>query len=153
MGDPISSAFGIVRVLKSAYDLYNACTQAGEDFRTLSKHVQGMMIVLEGVNSDLVKNPRSVVNRGDYIARNKSTRLKNFIVSCEASLTKVEALLAKYHSFQRIRPSDWDSFKWGASGKAEIANIEADLILSTLLLNAFMAKEGLNVLDRVEQAI
>jgi len=153
MGDPISSAFGIVRVLKSAYDLYNACTQAGEDFRTVSKHVQGMMIVLEGVDSDLVKNPRSAVNRRGDIARNKSMRLKSFIVSCEVSLTKVKALLAKYHSFQRSRPSSWDSFKWGASGKAEFANIQADLILSTLLLNSFMAKEGLDVLGRVEQAI
>lgn len=153
MGDPISSAFGIAHVLKSAYDLYSACTQAREDFHTVSKHVQGMMIVLEGVNSDLVKNPRSVVNRGGDIARNKSTRLKSLIMSCEVSLTKVKALLAKYHSFQRSRPSGWDSFKWGASGKAEIANIQADLVLSTLLLNAFMAKEGLDVLGRVEQAI
>ena len=153
MGDPISSAFGIVRVLKSAYDLYSACTQAGEDFHTVSKNVQGMMIVLEGINSDLVKNPRSIVNRGGDIARNKSTRLKSLIGSCEASLTKVKALLAKYHNFQRNRPGGWDSFKWGVSGKAEIADIQANLVLSTLLLNAFMAKEGLDVLGRVEQAI
>ncbi|OCL05262.1 hypothetical protein AOQ84DRAFT_225027 [Glonium stellatum] len=153
MSDPINSAIGIVRVLKNAYDLYNACVQAGGDFRTVSKHVQGMTIVLEGVNSDLVKNPRSVINRGGDIAKNKSTRLKTLVVSCEVSLTKVKALLAKYHNFQHNRPSAWDSFKWGTSGKAEIANIQADLILSILLLNAFMAKEGLDVLSRVEQAI
>ena len=152
MGDPISFAFGIVRVLKSAYDLYSACAQAGEDFHTVSKRVQSMMIVLEGVNSDLVKNPRSVVNRGGDIARNISTRLKSLIVSCEASLTKVKALLAKYHSFQRSRLSGWDSFKLGASGKAEITNIQADLVLSTLLLNAFMAKEGLDVLKDLHDA-
>ncbi|OCK74542.1 hypothetical protein K432DRAFT_248863, partial [Lepidopterella palustris CBS 459.81] len=152
MGDPIGAVISIAGLLKRAYDLYDACSKAAEEFKTASRQVHSMTIVLEGVRSDLINNKRSAINRGGDIAKNKSNRLKTLLAGCSVSLGKLEALLKKYNGL-RNNSSAWDSFRWGNGGKAEIKNMQADLVVSMVMLNTFLQSEGLDALGRLEQAM
>ncbi|KAI9861429.1 MAG: hypothetical protein M1813_005326 [Trichoglossum hirsutum] len=148
--DPVGSILNIVHVLNSAYTLYRACQGAAEEFRAASGHVHCMTIVLEGVKSDLVENPRHVINRGTDQGRCKAQQLKPFVGSCDKSLGKLKALLGKYNTLKNDRSNGWDKFMWSKSGKCEVAGVQADLMMSTTMLNAFLAKEQLDVLGRME---
>ncbi|KAH0565358.1 hypothetical protein GP486_001241 [Trichoglossum hirsutum] len=150
MVDPVGSILNIVHVLNSAYTLYKACQGAAEEFRVASGHVHCMVIVLEGVKSDLVENPRCIINRGTDQGRCKVQRLKPFVDNCDKSLGKLKALLGKYNTLKNDRSNGWDKFMWSKSGKSEVAGVQADLMMSTTILNAFLAKEHLDILGRME---
>ncbi|KAF2805453.1 uncharacterized protein BDZ99DRAFT_105553 [Mytilinidion resinicola] len=47
----------------------------------------------------------------------------------------------------------WDRYKWASSGKAEVADVLADLMLSTTLLNTFMHGETWGGLGDIENSI
>jgi hypothetical protein len=149
--DPLGTLLGIGHVLKRAYDLYNGCRAAPEEIRLATDHIHTMALVLEGVKSDLIHNPRSFVHQKTDIAKARTHNLKRHISTCENSLKRMGGLLARYHGFKNKGGlGAWDRFRWSTEGKKEIAECKADLVLCTSMLDLFLSKEGLSVLWKLE---
>ncbi|KAF1837007.1 hypothetical protein BDW02DRAFT_186142 [Decorospora gaudefroyi] len=141
----------IAHVLKRAYDLYQGCASAPEEIRLACDHVHVMALCLEGVQSDIVSNPRSFVHQHTAVAKSQTHRLKVKMALCEKSLRRMEALLKKYMGFKHVRA--WNRFRWSTEGKREIAEAKSDLVFATNVLDMFLKGVNLNVLWKVEAMI
>jgi hypothetical protein len=149
--DPFGTLLGIAHVLKRAYDLYTSCKAAPEEIRLAADHIHTMALVLEGVKSDLIHNPRSFVHQKTDIAKTRTHNLKRHVANCEGSLKRMGGLLGRYQGFkQKGGLGAWDKFRWSKDGKKEIAECKADLVLCTSMLDLFLSKEGLSVLWKLE---
>ncbi|KAF2183180.1 hypothetical protein K469DRAFT_690287 [Zopfia rhizophila CBS 207.26] len=148
MADPVGGILNIATVLKKAYDLYNARPNAPEEIRFACNHVHCMNIVLEGVKSDLLTNPRSFLHQHIDITETRTHGLKLHLNHCDRSLRRLEGLLKKYHSFRHV--GSCDRFRCSVQGKKEIADTKVDLIMAMSQLDLFKPKEGLLVLWRLE---
>lgn len=151
--DPLGTLLNIGHVLKRAYDLYESCKAAPEEIRLAKDHIHTMALVLEGVKSDLLHNPRSFVHQKTAGAKMRTSNLKRHITSCENSLKRMDGLMGRYQSFKKNGGGGigaWDKFRWSVDGKREIAECKADLVLCTSMLDLFLSKEGLSVLWKLE---
>ncbi|KAF2875567.1 hypothetical protein BDV95DRAFT_602984 [Massariosphaeria phaeospora] len=147
--DPLGTVLGIAHVIKRGYDLYKGCQSATDEVQAAAEHVHSMVILLEGVRSDLFENPRSFVHTKTDPARARTQNLKHHIKMCEQSILRMEKLLNKYQTFRKGNVSAWNAFRW-QEGKKEIAECKLDLVLSTVALDVFLSKNGLNVLWKLE---
>lgn len=143
----------IAHILKRAYGLYESCRSAPEEIFLAREHIHAMALCLEGVSSDLYTNPRSFVHQTTNIAKTRQHALKVHISSCDRSLKRMEGLLKTYQGFKKGHVSLWDKWRWSTSGKKEIAECKADLVMSTIVLDMFLSREQLNVLWKVESMI
>ena len=143
----------IGHILRRAYALYEGCRSAPEEIFLAREHVHAVALCLEGVSSDLYSNPRSFVHQSTTIAQARKHALKVHISSCDRALKRMEGLLKTYMGFKGKHVSLWDKFRWSTSGKKEIADCKAELVMSTVVLDMFLSKENLNVLWKLESMI
>jgi hypothetical protein len=144
---------GIAHVLKRAYDLYEGCAAAPQEIQLAREHIHAMALCLEGVNSDILNNPRSFVHQHTAMAKTRTHSLKVHVGTCERALKRMGKLLGAFQGFKSKHISLWDRFRWSTEGKKEIAECKSDLVFATSLLDMFLNKESLNVLWKLEGMI
>ncbi|KAF1996567.1 hypothetical protein P154DRAFT_579816 [Amniculicola lignicola CBS 123094] len=152
--DPIGSVLNIAHILKRAYQLYTGCNDAPEEIRLASDHIHGMTLVLEGVHTDLIANPRSFVHQTSAQAKTRTANLKVHLNHCDGALKRMGKLLSKYQGWKRDgHVKMWDKFKWTTEGRKDIADAKVDIILATSMLDVFLSREALSVLWKIESMI
>jgi hypothetical protein len=147
--DPLS-ILGLAHLLRRAYDLLNNCKGAHEEIHLAADHVHGLAIVLEGVKSDLAENPRSFLHQTSADAQARKTKLQTLLRNCGNALARMEGLVKKYHMYRNGHVSMWDTFRWSAHGKKEIADCKVDVILSSCMLDMFLSKLGVSAMWTLE---
>jgi hypothetical protein len=151
--DPLTVAgqiLNVASIIRKALALIQAMKAAPGEFETTVRHVHSMTILLENVQSDLLNNPRSVINRQHNLRTSRRGELARLVSNCDKSLDQVKALVKKYQS---ISTSLWRQWRWQDAGKPEADRIHMELMWWAQLMTAFMAREGLNVQARIEIAI
>jgi hypothetical protein len=146
----LGDLLGLAHVLKRAYDLYQGCDAAPQEIRLARDHIHAMTLCLEGVSSDLLKNPRSFVHLKTDLAKSQTHSLKVHVGTCERALKRMGRLLQKYEGFKGQHVSLWQRYLWSTEGKKEIAECKSDLVLATCMLDMFLGTVRSNVLYKVE---
>jgi hypothetical protein len=141
---PIGEVLSVANILKQAWDLYSACKAAAGEFKKISQQVYCMIIVLDAIDADLIQNKRSVIHQKTDLAQTKLVRFKTLCTSCQSLLKRLKELLAEYRG---------STVRWATRGKKDALELQADIAMSVMLLNTLMAKEGLDVLQRIENTI
>lgn len=143
----------IGHLLKRAYTLMEDCRSAPEEIYLTRDHIHAMTLCLEGVVSDLYKNPRSFMHQTTASALTRQHGLKVQIDTCDRALQRAEALLKKFLGFKAQHIRLWQRFKWTTEGKKEMADCKEHLVMATIGLDIFLGKESLNVLWRMESML
>ena len=146
----VTQVANIGNVIYQTVKLIEALKAAPDEFNTTVRHVRSLSIVLESVRSDLVDNPRSIINAPNNLRQSKCAKLARLVSNCDKSLQKVEAVLKKYKGSQR---SVWIAWRWSSKGKQEVDTIHADLVFWIHLLNLFLANETRESLWKTEIAV
>jgi hypothetical protein len=144
----ITTAISVAQIINRANKLLTAISSAPQEFKSFTKHVKSLALVLESVRADLVNNRQSIINRSRDLHAEKKLNLDNLMESCERGLRKVETLFRHYRRVQR--GGLWSGWSWTNEGKAEVQATLNDLQSLTQLVDLFIQKEVAQGVGRLE---
>lgn len=147
------AAFGMGHVSRRVNDLYRACQTIAEDLQSVTGNVFIMWLVLQGVWTDLMKNPCSFFHQFTAIASTQKQKLGSLIGQCEKSLKKLEGLLKKQTAFKMKHAAYWEIFRGSVDWRRDVADCCADMMMATSMLDHFLSKEGLSFLWNLEAMV
>lgn len=154
MIDPLTigtQIIGIVNIINQAVQLIDALKAAPSELKSTARHVQSLAIVLEGVRSEVLENPHSIVNNTRNQNRQaKRSELARLLKDCDRSVQKVKALLNRYHELDR---STWLRWRWSSKGKQEVDGILGNMAFEIQMLDLFMSNQHSVSLGRLETAV
>src|ERR1700760_3328207 len=136
-----------VNVVDQAIKLYKALQAAPSEFKATKTYVHGLAIVLQSIRSDLIENPKSIVNAQNSLRARKRDELAGLTDECVKSLHKVEKVLKKYKD---LKLNLWTKWRWSREGRQKVAEMDACLNFSTNNLSLYMQNLGLGAIGRIE---
>lgn len=147
----LSATVGISQLLIRAYEIYTACKAAPTEIQLATDHLHTLTVVLQGVETDILKNKTSFLRQSGANAETKRRTLASNLKLCEKSLVRMERVLKTYNGLLKNGGvKAWDRYRWSNEGKQEIADAKADLVLATSSLDIWMNAQNLGVLWKIE---
>ena len=148
MALPISPG-EIFAVAKFAYELWQSCKTAEDEFDQVGKEVFSTRTIVEVVHIE-IQDPESIINLVDNKEKTVRKQLGVYIGNCELALRSVEKALKRYK-----RMSVLERLTWSLSGRAEISSLESNLSSFVTQLDSYLQKlelKGLAMINRNMEA-
>jgi hypothetical protein len=145
----ISEFVSFIKVVDQALKLLDDLRNAPAELHATRRLVNGLAIALQSIRSDVIENPNSIVNTPNSLLSEKRAKLVELANNCQKSLQRVEKLVRKYKGPDNI----WKRWRWTRDDKQKVAEIHSDLMVTTLTLNTYLHKLGIDALGRIEQLV
>jgi hypothetical protein len=118
----------IIAVVTIAYNLGNACSNASEDFKDISREVATLHLLLQSTQRYLEK-------QDDHLGSGEAKKLNILVDGCKDVLSELDKTLAKYESLGTDSKRKRDKAKWGLF--EHMQSIRARLSSSIATITAF----------------